>query len=308
MGVVSIKETYGDDSAAYGDINNNREARVWRVTTTGRDVSKIAIFQSSEWSASTIPQYGDVHPEYSLLTCKGVELNRQDRSPIHWIATARYDTAPVSESEKQRLAVPNPVNRVPRVAVDGVTREEYRLTDADGDTMCNSAGELYEPEAFEITNDLLRVRQNVATLNAAWRNLKNTRNVANIEISDGVTTFAYAAGSACLRQFSIGELQYENGVAHYPITAEIETREDADAWRIDKLDAGFHKLVSGKPTKILVKDEDGNSVPAAVEVPLNGSGGLLTTPDDPDTFSHRYFKRYKTADWSILPFVTIPTP
>lgn len=303
MAVSSISETYGSDPAGTGDINSNFVERNFLVVTDSKSTTNVDIILSYEWAASDVPVYGDAHPKDSALTCKGVRLDRKNASPRHWVATARYDTAPVSIEERQRIANPNPINRDARVSVRTLFREESRIVDADSDVIANSAGELYEPEVFEIASDVWVVRQNVATISSDWKARQNTRNDAMVTITDGATEFVIIEGTGLLRRLDIGELANESGIAYYPVEAEIEIRETADDWRIDKIDAGFHYLSGSTLKKIMVEDSSGNSVPAAVEVPLNGSGGLLGTPEDSTSFSHNYFTRYKTASWSILPFV-----
>lgn len=303
MRILSIDEIAGSDPAGTGDINSNFAERSFLVVTDSKLMTNVDIILSYDWAASIIPVYGDVHPKYFFLTCKGVRLDRKGSAPRHWVATARYDTAPVPIEERQRVANPNPINRDARVSVRTLFREEARIVDADGEVIANSAGELYEPEVFEVAADVWIVRQNVASITSTWKSLQNKRNDALVTITDGVTTYEIATGTGLLRRLDIGELAYENNVAYYPVEAEIEIRETADDWRIDKIDAGFHYMDGGTLKKVMVQDSTGNNVPAATEVPLNGSGGLLATPDDPSTFSHNYFTRYKTASWTDLPFV-----
>lgn len=298
MSVVSIKKmpkrglTASDTADAY---------ETYQVITDDRNDNQFTIVNDPVW-LTTIQQFNESHPQNPFFTRREIQLDCDAKAPINWIANVRYSTKPITQDERERNTVPNPVDRRLKMGADTVDFQVYRDKDAEGTAYRNSAGDPLEPLPFEDARVVIPVRRNVATWDATWFNYNNTVNDAEVTLTDGKSTLVIAAEYGLFKGFRMSDLQEENGFEYYVASAQIHIASTSDKWVTKRLDQGFYYVSGSDKKRFTVKDNAGNSQDAPTEQLLDGSGGALSSGGTP---VFRSFVDFEPADWSSLPFFTV---
>ena len=311
MAVVSCEERVepGDRDGAFGFTNETVVNRTFLVTTNSRDDNALTVMNSTIVTDKT-GAFLSAHPDNPFYTRRTIQAD--SASPLHFVLHVPYSIAPISQDERERATVPNPLNRKVKMSVGSQEFQKYEERDLDGNLLMTSSREPYPAQVKEDSRPILRLRKAIPDFNVEWLDLNDTTNKDEVTVTDGVSTVTIPKETALIKRIAVGELQIENDVNHYMASCELHKRKVDDEWtELKLLDHGFKHLVGGEPRDIteLVYDEDGTVIltgngtqkrqKITTSVLLDGSGGRLAASGDP-VFND--FPWREPQDWNQLSF------
>lgn len=288
MAVVgSAKEQWEHRTAAYnGGVWTY--TRGWMVKTDSK-----ADREDTVSSASGLPAYGEAHPAPIAADAYATEItySMTDRgdTPYSWLVKATYSS--------ERTLNSNPANDEVLVSWTSEIYEEPVFTDTSGNGILNSAGDYFiDPSPTrEAVQLIAKIRTNVTSIPAWVLSYQNAVNNGAITIGG----LAIAAGLAKMQRLEIGEREYRNSTAFYPVSFEIHINKDG--WHLKPLDAGFRERDGSGNLIQIINSADETEV--TTPVPLNGSGAALADPT-PATSVFGDFTIYPELDFTALPGIT----
>lgn len=235
-----------------------------------------------------LPLVGHQYPLDPQALCKSV--NAECKTALSWTYTAEYDTVQddVQETDENDN---KPWNAFPIITWSSEIYQEAIYKDKDGEAIVNSAGDYFvDPAPTRDASHLIaQIKQKVQFVPSWVFSYQNAVNSGPITI-DGLSV---GTGLAKVQRISIGETQ-TNGFFHYrEVTLEIHLHKDG--WKLEPLDAGFRKLVDGKPVKV-----EGATQPVLLDL----AGDVLENPEDPSQAKYHEFKIYPELNFSSLPGVS----
>lgn len=297
--------TYAEDhigrGGTFAGYLDDEETRSWRIQTDSRLVTKKDIEQFG-WSIGTLPRpFLDRYPGYGYLLCKSLEIRQQDdKGGMVWRATARYDSKPFTQEQKEQQTERNPLLRAAVYSTDferstRPVRLDQDKVDPhpDGKPVVNSAGDVFvDPVTRPLTRLRLKGRKNVPVDNVpTWiLDLKDKINGAAITIF-GLTfpekTLLFIPGT-------ISEPEEENEIPYRVMHWELEYREET--WKEKRVDNGYNQLdIHG----VKVPIEIDGARPA--EPQLLQDGRMISQTDvAAGVYSELEWDTIETADFSIL--------
>lgn len=299
MSIVLFEELWLDRGADSAGIDDSSATRQWRVVTNDKTNDSLYVI-SYGLSAGILPQRYMPHPSNAYLTARRLRADSQSETPLHWIVTASYSSAPVSSEEKDKQENPNPVNR--KATFDWSTNlyREAVEKDIDDNAILNSAGDYFDPPIErDRSNWVVTVTKNVTSVPAWLLEYNNCPINESSFTVDGVTV---EEKKARLTTINISREQIENDVKYRVLTMQIEFKKEG--WTAKILDQGLRKrldLAGGwKQVHIEKENEDGELSKVTSPVLLNGEGGVLEEPS-PDTSVFLDYELYEPKDFSVLP-------
>lgn len=303
MAVVSVNEVKAEDAGEAGveGVVN----RAWVVTTNSNTDSLVDVATDSAVTAQ-IPSYGTGHPDNGIYTARNASWDRP--TARHWMVRVPYLNTPLSEEEREKATVPNPLNRKARVSKSSAEFQVYRWKDLAGEPYRNSAGHPLQVTAYEETRAVYTIKMNVFGIDLAWAEYENTVNETACSFTDGVTTWQPRKRQQLIKRITHSELQEENSIQFYEAVCEVhidgrrlsEIDNDTNKyWKEERLDIGFFIRENDEDKRITVKDNSGNDQDSPIEHLLDGSGGLLADGADPVFLE---FDKFWEREHKDLPF------
>jgi len=233
-------------------------------------------------NSALLPVRNTPYPGDPQALCKSVDA--QCKTDLSWTYTAEYSTEKEEEEEK-------PEDDSPVITWSSEIYQEAVFRDKDNEAIVNSAGDYFvDPAPTRDASHLIaQIKQNVASVPAWVLSYQNAVNESAITI-DGL---AVTAGLAKVQRINIGEEKKRGLYTYRELTLEIHLHKDG--WKLEPLDAGFRKLVDGKPVKV-----EGATQPVLLDL----AGDVLESPEDPSQAKYHEFKIYPELDFTALPGVS----
>lgn len=256
-----------------------------------RSYTRGLLFQTSletenEWhvgSAAEVPPIGSVHPDDPNAYLREIIVENTDPK-FGWTVTLNYnDERQLNEDPTADPAVTD---------WDGEQFQRPLVIDEDGNLVCNSAGDPFDPP--EMIDDSRLISTTIKNMSVVPTWIMQYANAVN---SDAFTLdgFPVEIGQAKMQRPRVSRQQWRNGISFREVVFTINYREEG--WLSNLLDAGFRELQSGVLVNILNAGD--NEEPSA-PVPLNGSGVSLANPS-PTNNVNLTFRAYRRLPFSILP-------
>jgi len=302
VSVVSFNEIWNDRGADSGGADDTSINRQWRVVTDNKADDANYIINHG-LTHNILPNLYFPHPTNIAATARRIRAESQSETPLHWIVTVVYSTAPLKAEEKEKEDNKTPTNRKAKYQWTTNLFRESVEKDIDGNAILNSAGDGFDPPIErDASNWVVTITKNILSA-PSWLLEYNNTPINDSEITiDGVVI---EEKTARLATINIGDEQIENGTTFRVLTMQIEIK--SGGWDVDVLDQGFRYLKEPEGggdkvlTEILVKDDNKEMVKPSTPQLLDGEGGLLPTPVDPDDAEFMTFSIYKAKDFSMLP-------
>jgi hypothetical protein len=241
--------------------------------------------------------HGSSHPEYPFARCYELESNESYEGNRYWHEMiARYKVPAADERNIDLLPWLRP--DVWKFQTQGVAVPA--LYYYDGTTqkpLTNSAGDYFEGLTVDEAQQKVTIQSNRQNFPSAL-----AAAVTNC-VNDG--TFLGFPQDAVKVQGISGEQAVEsvNGqeVRYWKITSELLCRQTG--WNLLLPDVGFNYVEGGVKKRADVEGPDGEQIPSANPIALNGSGGKRAGATLPAILTRRVYKRITMTTY----FGTPPT-
>ncbi len=236
-----------------------------------------------------LPFVGMVHASDSGAWC--VSLKPKCTSGyVHYHVVATYSS--------ERPLAENPANDPVLTEWDGEQFQRPLVIDEDGNVVCNSAGDPFDPPEMIDDSRLISVTtKNLATVPAWIMEYSNAVNSDSFTL-DGIS---FAAGVAKMQTPRVSKIQSRNGYSFREVQGTIHYREEG--WLSNILDAGFREFAdsgSGSGSSLQnIRNPGDDELPAA-PVPLDGNGSRLENPSPTNNVTLP-FRAYRRLPFSVLP-------
>lgn len=269
--------------------DNSKATRRWRI-----DVSSKLDTEQTIKASGVLPSQYEPLPDNVFMTLRKLSLQHHSESPLSWVATGEYSSAPLSQKEREKQDNPNPLNRS---ATRRWSTTQYKVPvekDIEGNAVVNTAGDAYDPPPEKDSSHWsVTITKNVSSVPAFIIDYQDAINDDEIEIG-GLTV---PAKMAKIQAIEIGDLMEENNVSFYQFSYTIEFNKDT--WVLSLLQQGLRQKKSGDATARLpcVDDDDD---PVTSPVLLDADGYQLA---DPQASSGVYVDHdvYEEKDFTVLP-------
>lgn len=252
-----------------------------------------------------LPIEGSPHPYVFLASCRSTKC-KHTKGTNAYRYTATYSNANSDSQQQKQGTSTNPLFDLPLVRPIAGIKTVALYKDIEGDAILNSAKDPMIDEAERQTFGFT-IKTNVAALPFLIYSLVNTKSDSDITI----LLHNIPAGQArfVLPSDYISDPKQRNGITYYEFTFEIrvDLEDDHDG---KLLDAGFRELTEdfdedGNPfspaqySQKTITSKDGSE--PSEPVPLRD--GLVLPDPKPDDVDYVTVKRYRKADYSVLPGV-----
>lgn len=283
----------GNDEIELGAGNEHRIRRSWLIKTDVRFFSEIQLLSlatSTGASGYVLPlPYLNTHPDSTQYMCKRLRARRDKNAPLHWIAEAEYNTAPIGQEEEDDLP---PVDRRAKITWNTVKYQKAIEKDINNKGIVNSAGMPFNPPPLkDISRWTCTVTKNVDVVPTSVLTYADKLNSGTFTIGG----ISIAAKVAKIMSIQISDRQKEGDDEFYALSYTLEFDPD-DKWKGKYLQQGL--LQTSGSDRIPCVDKYGSPVRNAV--PLDSSGVQIA---DPTTTNAAYtdYDIYSTMDFSVLP-------
>lgn len=192
----------------------------------------------------------------------------------------------------------NPLERDPEYEWSTTTAMEPKYTDAEGNPIESSAGELFDPPIEAPALDaVLRITFNKASYDPAKAIAYTNSTNSDTWLIPG-TSYHAAPHEAKVAAWT-GRSAVENNIHYWQHTLEIHFREYDEAaglygWKQSVLDQGFYEGVPGGD-RLKIMDDSTPPKPLNAPVKLDGAGSVLASGEPP---VYRQFVIYKQRVFS----------
>lgn len=240
-------------------------------------------------SDANLPKIGALYPDDPFAWCTTLSVE-QFSGRWGWIVTANYSS--------ERELAEDPTADPALTEWDGEQYQRPLVIDEDGNVVCNSAGDPFDPP--EMIDDSRLISTTVKNLAVVPTWIMQYANAVNTDafVLDG---FPVGIGQAKMQRPRVSRPQRRNGIAFREVTFTINYREEG--WLVNLLDAGFREraAASGSGAGGLINIVNaGDGLQPSAPVPLDGSGNSLADPS-PTNNVNLTFRGYRRLPFSILP-------
>lgn len=277
---------HGEDTSSPRSAKTNKSgvttSTITYLFTTDTRVSEFDI-----GTHGSCPVIGSTHPDNPAMWC--VEVMIANHEPWKgWQVTAEYSS--------EREITEDPTDEPVRVSWSTEQFQEVAIVDENGDAVCNSAGDPFDPPVMkDFSRRVASVSVNVSSVPSWFLDYEDAVNSDTFTLAG----FSVAAGKAKCQRVSVSEEKERNGISYFEVHMEIHLSKNG--WLVKPLDAGFRRIYSGTSReKITMTNEAGEEEYPAAPVPLDGSGVELLDPT-PATAVYRSFTVYESLPFSALP-------
>jgi hypothetical protein len=240
-------------------------------------------------------QHYSPHPEYPFARCYEVEVNESFEGNRYWHEViARYKIPEAEELDIDLLPWLRP--DVWKFQTQGVAVPA--LSYYDGSTqkpLTNSAGDYVEGLLVDEAQQKITITSNrqqfPSTLAAAVTNCVNDGSYLGFP-QDGVKVQGIS-GEQATEQVNGQEVRY------WKITSELLGRQTG--WNLLLPDVGFNYIDGGVKKRADVEGPDGEQVPSANPIALDGNGGKQAGGALPAILTRRVYKRISMSQYFGTP-------
>jgi hypothetical protein len=311
MAVLSVTEEF-DGSSSGQQLDGLRvfgqAVRIFKVMFGPNDTvaDKQIAALSASFGGVRIPSIFDAHPADANWYCIS-RTARPQTSGVHWMVEVNYQY------------MENPLARVAEIEWD--TAEEPAIVESDinGDAVCASSGEMFDPPPQEMVCDI------VGRINYAASQFDG---LIAADYTDSVNNATMRIDSAYFPAYTVkinkwkGKKLYWGNTPYWDVYLEIQIRltykpgtSDLYGWRKQIIDQGFYRagtfddavagghIVGKVPIRnrdlATYTDSDGINADDQVTSPvlLDGDGGILATGATPVLL---YFETKKKRNFGIF--------
>lgn len=276
-----------------GKQNEWKRRRHWTALTDVRTYDEGVLYLAAvAFPGSTVPTpYFSTHPNDSRFLCKRV-VTRQDRkSPVLWLLSADYDTAPWDTEDEE-----DPLDR--RTKVSWATNKYQKAVEKDrnGKAILNAAGDYFDPPPLkDVSRWTATLTKNLPAVPTWIFGYEDALNNANWTLQ-GLTI---PKNAAKIFSISISDIQREGDVEYYVFSYSVEF-DTIDLWKGKYLNQGFYYLDPNEPDpdkkrkRCKIKGKD-----SASPVLLAVNGDQILNPS-PATATFMEYDVDKEVDFSVL--------
>lgn len=239
--------------------------------------------------------HGTAHPETAFATCYDIQVNEQYEGNRYWVEVVCKYNIP---EQDDRALLPWLRPDVWKFQTQGVAVPAlFYYDDTTQKPMVNSAGDYIEGVTVDEAQQKVTIQANrqafPSTLAAAVTNCVN----------DGLY-LGFAADCVKVQGISgerVVETINNTEVPYWKITSELLCRQTG--WNLLIPDVGFNYIEGGTRNRAVVQGPDGEDIPSANPVPLDGSGAMRAAGSLPAILTRRVYKRITMSTY----FGTPPT-
>lgn len=282
MAVISVEELRAGRSSSHDETFQRTYTRLFRVLTDDPHTGGFAVRAALGFTVGAQYQVGtpgtDPWAESDTgAFCTAIRAECVEDG-CEWTVTAEYGPwTPKNE---------NPLLDPEELEYGGAQFERVIDFDINGDPICNSAGDWFDPPVtIDDSRPTFTVTRNEGTFDRARaRQMRDKLNAALF--------YDYAPGTVKCG-FITGQRLWHAAIGfYYKVRYPFDVNEDG--WDRTILDQGYRYLSGSQRKQILV---DGS--PATSPVPLDGAGGQLAVGGTPVGLA---FTLYESADFSTFGF------
>jgi len=254
------------------DLGQTVDDKGWISYRASRTLSVVSDSPSTTIAvrlSAAIPQINDPHPDSFIFRVVDVKVDRQ--SPIYFVVTVEYQTAPRPEGNEDQPPYELPVD----IEWSGESSEEQIDQDADGNPiMVPGTRELIQGLTRPVDDLVGTFRKNVLLFNpVSILYYKNTVN------SD--TFLGFDPGIARIKDIKATNA-IKDDVPYWVLTVTIAFRvpyqtTSAKAWYKRVLCQGYYELLSSN----VVRATDDQKMPVTSPILLNATTGARLPSGDP---------------------------
>lgn len=241
--------------------------------------------------------FNSPHPDVSHALCYDLQLNEQYEGNRYWHELVAKYRIP-EEEERDRGVLPWLRPDVWKFQTQGVAVPA--LFYYDGTTqrpMTNSAGDYIEGVTVDEAQQKVTIQSNrqafPSALAAAITNCVN--DTTYLGFAQDCVKVQGISGERVAEDFEGAEVRY------WKITSELLCRQTG--WNLLIPDVGFNFIEGGTRKRAFVEGPDGEDLPSANPVPLNGSGAMVAAGSLPTILTRRVYRRITMSTF----FGTPPT-
>lgn len=260
----------------------------------------VATLNTADTNASTVIAtigcgHGSSHPEYVFARCYDVTVNEAYEGNRYWHeVVAKYKIPAADERDVDLLPWLRP--DVWKFQTQGVAVPA--LYYYDGTTqkpLTNSAGDYIEGVTVDEAQQKITIQANrqqfPSTLAAAVTNCVNE--ALYLGFAQDCVKVQGISGEQAVEQVSGVEVRY------WKITSELLCRQTG--WNLLIPDVGFNFIEGGVRKRAFVEGPDGEDLPSANPVPLNGSGAIKAAGSLPEILTRRVYRRINMSTYFGTP-------
>lgn len=241
--------------------------------------------------------HGSSHPEVGFARCYEVAVNEGYEGNRYWHEViARYRVPAADEISVDMLPWLRP--DIWKFVTQGVAVPA--LSYLDGTTqkpLTNSAGDYFEGLSVDEAQQKITITSNrqqfPSALAAAVTNCINDS--VYLGFAQDCVKVQGISGEQMVEQVNGQEVRY------WKITSELLARQTG--WNLLLPDVGFNFISNNERRRAYVEGPDGELLPSANPVPLNGTGGMRPAGQLPAVLSRRVYQRINISNF----FGTPPT-
>lgn len=234
-----------------------------------------------------LPTVGSVHHTDTGAWCTAVKPKCVS-GYVHFHVVCTFSS--------ERELAEDPTDEPALTEWDGEQFQRPLVVDEDGNVVCNSAGDPFDPPEMIDDSRLISVTtKNVLTVPTWVMEYSNAVNSDTFTL-DG---FPVGIGQAKMQTPKVSKPMTRNGITYREVQITIHYREEG--WVSNLTDVGFRERDEyGVLRNIKVENSDGELEDVTAPVPLDGAGHAL---DDPSPLNNEAlpFRGYRRLPFSALP-------
>lgn len=237
--------------------------------------------------------HGSPHPEFFAATCYEHEVNEHYEGNRYYTEViAKYQ---IREQEDEDL-LPWLRPDIWKFQTQGVAVPAlFYFDDSNTRPMTNSAGDYIEGVTADEAQQKVTIQSNrqafPSALAAAVTNCINEQTY--LGFSTDCVKVQGISGEQVTEEINGQEVRY------WKITSELLCRQTG--WNLLIPDVGFNYIESGVRKRAYVEGPDGENIPSANPVPLDGSGGMKSAGQLPNILTRRVYKRIDMSQYFGTP-------
>lgn len=262
MAVLSCKRCPDDQS-----VSEDTCSEGWIVRVDSKNDHPL-LFVGALQADGLLPYRGASHPLNPFFRATGLKASRWNgNSLLQWHVTCDYKIAFSEKDEEasEREAVPNPLERRPKITKSYDRAEVPCYEDRYGNAIVNAAGDAYlDPVVRPRSSPVWNVSVNVAASPAWMDDLSDTVNADTVVVRGR----SYPAGTLLFEAGDESELQEENGVQFYTVSFKLLV--NMEGWKEKRYENGLNEIVEVGGVKIKRK----------IKLPLRNEEGDVLEYDD----------------------------
>jgi hypothetical protein len=235
------------------------------------------------------------HPDYPWARCFDLEYNEQYEGNRYWVELIAKYQIPVGAAVAANL-LPWQRPDVWKFQTQGVAVPALTyLDDTTQKPLTNSAGDYFEGLTVDEAQQKITIQSNrlefPSALAAAVTNCVN--NAAFLGFAENCVKVQGISGEPAVEQVNNQEVRF------WKITSELLGRQTG--WNLLLPDVGFNYIDGGVKKRADVEGPDGEMIPSANPIALDGNGGKKSGGDLPEILNRRVYRQISMSQFFGTP-------